>query len=330
MNTALSFDNSGGLRYSPVVPLPLQVCLLQGFIPVAVTGPFGDFLFQQVQTPEAEVWYSNYLLVKDKSLTSMSKLPKLELQFGLSNTFTYHGEGLGDRELHDGSFNLLYVPFVKNLLHLEVGRIYTTLDIHLTNGLIFKLSDYFPVLSSFLGKVAKGEAALLCPLNQLTTNEMTRIMDLILKNPYAGSVREFYTTTKVMELLIVVLDKTTNHPVVDKTFFRKDEIEKIYTAKDELLKNLDKPVTLLILSRKVGLNMHKLKSGFLQFYGSSMLVYRLHARMKEAKRLLDDTSDHVEDICYATGYANTQHFSKAYKKYYGHTPTQQRKENGKN
>jgi len=328
MNTALSLDNSGGLRYSPIVPPTLLTYLLKGFIPVAVSGPFGDFLFQQVQTPEAEVWYSNYLLVKDSRINSISKLPKLELQFGLNNTFTYHGKGLGDRELHDGSFNLLYVPSVDNQLHLQAGRIYTTFDIHLSPKLLSKLAEYFPVLGTFLDKIAKGEAALLCPLNQVTTIEMTRIVDEILKNRYMGTVREFYTVTKVMELLIVVLEKISNQPIIDRIFFRKEEIEKIYTAKDELLKNLDKPVSLLILSRKVGLNMHKLKSGFQQFYGSSVLIYRLHARMKEAKRLLNDTDDQVDNIGYATGYANSQHFSKAYKKYYGHTPAQQRKTNG--
>jgi len=328
MNTALSLDNSGGLRYSPIVPPPLIAYLLKGFIPVTVSGSFGDFLFQQVQTPEAEIWYSNYLLLKDSSFSSISKLPKLELQFSLNNTFTYHGEGLGDRELHDGSFNLLYVPSVNNLLSLQAGRIYTTFDIHLSPKLLGKLADYFPVLAAFLDKIAKREAALLCPLNQITTIEMTRIVDEILKNQYMGSVREFYTVTKVMELLIVVLEKITNSPMIDRIFFRKEEIEKIYAAKDELLKDLDKPISLLILSRKVGLNMHKLKSGFQQFYGSSVLIYRLHVRMKEAKRLLNDTDGQVDDIGYATGYANTQHFSKAYKKYYGHTPAQQRKTNG--
>ena len=52
--------------------------------------------------------------------------------------------------------------------------------------------------------------------------------------------------------------------------------------------------------------------------------------MKEAKRLLDVTDESITDIGYSTGYANSQHFSKAYKKYYGHTPVKTRKDQARN
>ena len=177
---------------------------------MAVLGPSCDLLFQQIQTPEAEVWYCHYLLIRDSGFSWFSKLPKLELQFSLSDSFTYHGEGLGDRELHEGNFNLLYVPSVDNRLYLRAGRIHTTFEIHLTSELICKLAGSFPILGPFLGKVEKGEAALLCPLDQRTTTGMTRIMEEILDNPYMGSTKESYTVMKVMELLIVALGQITD------------------------------------------------------------------------------------------------------------------------
>ena len=327
MSNDLHSASCGVIRYTAVVPAVMLARLLPGFIPIGATGAYGDILLQQSTTPEAIVWYNNYLMLQNDQFTSTSKLPKLELQFSLNNSWTFHGEGIGERELHDGSFNISYVPSVKNQLHMEKGRIYTTLDIHLTPLLIAQLAQYFPVLNLFLKKVGEEEAAVLCPLNQLTTMAMTQIIEDILQNPYTGQVREFYTANKVMELLIVVLEKITHHPTIDKLFFREDEVKKIYEAKDELLKDLEKPMTLVVLARKVGLNIHKLRTGFNQFYGMSVIAYRLEARMKEARSKLDGTADNIEEIGFATGYANAQHFSKAFKKYYGRTPAQHRKEN---
>ncbi len=326
MNNALLSDSSGEMVYSTAIPPVLLSYLLKEATPLAVSGGFGDFLFQEIWTPEAVVWYNNYLMADNHPFTNTSKFPKLELQFGLSNSFAYKGEGLGERKLHDGSFNLLYVPSVSNEMRLKSGRIYTTLDLYLTPALLMSLAAHFPVLDDFIGKVIKREASMLCTLNQLTTVEMTTIIDAILKNPFTGSAHAFYVATKVMELLMVVMERITHHPTLKQIFFRDEEIELIYAAKDELLKNLDQHLTLLILSRKVGLNMHKLKEGFQQFYGSSVTVFRLHARMKTAKLLLNTTGDTIEDISYTTGYANSQHFSKAYKKYYGHTPNRVRKD----
>jgi len=326
MNTPLLSNGVGELRYSATIPPALLACLLTKAIPRGVSGPFGDFLFQEIRTPQAVVWYNNYLLLKNTQFTNSNKLPKIELQFGLSNNFTYKGEGLGKRDLHDGSFNLLYVPSVNSQMNLRTGRLYTTFDIYLTPVLMFTLAEHFPVLNPFLEKVAKKEATMLCAINQLTTVPMNTIIGEILKNTYTGTAHGYFVAQKVVELLIVTMDRVTQFPKVKEYFFRDEELELISEAKDELLKNLDKPITLLILSRKVGLNMHKLKNGFQQLYGNTVASYRLHARMREATLLLNTTNESVEGIGFTTGYANAQHFSKAYKKYYGHSPARVRKD----
>jgi AraC-like DNA-binding protein len=325
-NTTLHSDTSGAIAYTDIVPVVLLAYALEDVIPVVASGPFGDFLFQVLHSPEVDLWYNNYRMVKDDSFISSSELPRLEMQFVLSNSFSYDGEGLGKREMRDGSFNFVYVPFVYNQMSLEMGRVYTTFDIRFTPEYLTRMAAYFPVLNEFLEKVARKEASVLCELNQLTSIHMKNIIYDILNNPYTGNLMQFYINNKVMEMLIITLEKIATLPTVRQVFFRKEDIEKIYAAKDELLTHIDKPVTLMVLSRKVGLNVHKLKNGFLQFYGSSVSVYLLDARMKKAKTLLDDTDGTIQDIAYATGYSNAQHFSKAYKKYYRHTPTQYRKE----
>ncbi|HWK08115.1 MAG TPA: AraC family transcriptional regulator [Puia sp.] len=326
MNTPLLSNGVGELSYSDTIPPSLLAYLIKEAVPQATSGAFGDFLFQEIATPEAVVWYNNYRLLQPRHFINLGRLPKIELQFSLNNSFSYHGEGLGRRELRDGSFNLLYMPKVNSEIVFLPGRVYTTFDIYLTPLLMRKLLHFYPILGVFLEKIGRREVAMLCPVNQLTTTPMSKIIDDILDNPFKEGGHGFYVATKVSELLLTVLERITSHPVLKQVYFREEEIQLIYEAKDELLKNLDQPMTLQLLSRKVGLNRHKLKIGFQEFYGTTVTVYRLHARMKEAKLQLLTTDLSIEDIGYNTAYTNAQHFSKAYKKYYGHTPARVRKD----
>lgn len=324
-NTILHSETSGEIVLTNIVPIALSIYALQDTVPIAASGPFGDFLFQTIGSQEIDLWYNNYLLTKDDSFTGTNEEPRLEMQFALSNTFKYNGEGIGDREMHDGSFNMVFVPFVKNETSMKLGRIYTTFDIRFNLAFLIRMTHYFPILSSFLEKVNRNESAVLCEFNQVTSIQMKNIIYDILNNPYTGTLLEFYIDTKVMEMMIVSMEQVALHPAIKGDYFHEDDIEKIYAAKDELLEHLDRPITLLVLSRKVGLNVHKLKTGFQQFYGSSVAIYLLDARMKVAKELLIDTEDSVENVAFATGYVNVQHFSKAFKKYYKFTPAQYRK-----
>jgi len=326
MNTPLLSNGVGELSYSDAVPVPLLAYQVKEAIPLAASGDFGDFLFQEIPTPEAVVWYNNYLLIQSGHFKNTGRYPKLELQFCMNNSFNYHGEGIGKRNLRDGSFNMVYVPVVNSEIVLRPGRIYTTLDIYLTPIVIQRLELLYPVLETFLGQISRGEAVTLCPINQLMTISMHDIIDNILDNVHTDGRYTLYVATKVNELLLTILDRVTHHPKLTEVYFREEELQLIYEAKDLLLANLDKPMTLALLSKAVGLNKNKLKSGFLQLYDCTVTSFRLHARMKEAKFLLRTTKDSIERIAFDTGYANAQHFSKVYQVYYGNTPARYRKD----
>lgn len=77
---------------------------------------------------------------------------------------------------------------------------------------------------------------------------------------------------------------------------------------------------LKVLSKTIGINVTKLKSGFKQLYGTSIYHYSLQVRIEKAKRLLLENELSVKAIALDCGFLNCQHFITTFKKWVGVTP----------
>ena len=64
-------------------------------------------------------------------------------------------------------------------------------------------------------------------------------------------------------------------------------------------------------------------------YGCGIYEFLLRTRMTRARELLSDPSLQIQEIAARTGYSDTHYFSKAYRNYYGESPTQYRKQAAK-
>lgn len=73
------------------------------------------------------------------------------------------------------------------------------------------------------------------------------------------------------------------------------------------------------------LNEFKLKKGFKLLFGKSVFGYIKGLRMEHATRLLKDNKYGVEEVAYLLGYEHGQHFSTAYKKHTGVSPSRVRR-----
>ena len=61
-------------------------------------------------------------------------------------------------------------------------------------------------------------------------------------------------------------------------------------------------------------------------YGYSIYEYVLKLRMERAKELLANEENKIIDIAGRLGYADNHYFSKAFRNYYGVSPSQYRKQ----
>ena len=84
--------------------------------------------------------------------------------------------------------------------------------------------------------------------------------------------------------------------------------------------------TIEALAQEVGINRNKLHYGFKQLYNTTIHHYQERLRMKKAQFLLATTHKNIKTIAHATGYCNSSRLTAVYKKTYGTTPHQFRKQ----
>ncbi len=93
------------------------------------------------------------------------------------------------------------------------------------------------------------------------------------------------------------------------------------TAVDILREEWMAPPTISSLAKRVGTNECYLKKGFREQTGMSIGEYIRHLRMGKAQELLETGRHTVTEVAFAVGYTNPSHFSAAFKKFYGETPS---------
>ncbi|MEH2465713.1 helix-turn-helix transcriptional regulator [Nostoc sp.] len=140
----------------------------------------------------------------------------------------------------------------------------------------------------------------------------------ILHCPYQGLTRKMYLESKVLELVSFKLADQVAAPT--EKLLRLQEIDRIYHARDILLKNIGKPPSLINLAKQVGINEYTLKCGFRQIFGTTVFGYLHDYRMEQARQLLLSGQIKIEQIAQIVGYANRSHFATAFKKKYGVNP----------
>lgn len=86
-------------------------------------------------------------------------------------------------------------------------------------------------------------------------------------------------------------------------------------------------ITLEGLSQRLGLSVRQTERFLKAYYGKTFLTKKTDAKMSMAKIYLEDKSLSISEIADRLNYSTIQHFSFAFKQYYGVSPSSVRKQN---
>ena len=160
-----------------------------------------------------------------------------------------------------------------------------------------------------------------------TTAMMSEVLQQILCCPYHGLVKRAYLESKVIELMALVLDHeaTIQRGEVKRGSLKPEQLERVYYAREILLRDLCNPPSLGELAQQVGLNDFLLKQGFRQAFGTTVFRELRSHRLEQAKQLLAEQGTTVAAVAQQVGYADITAFARAFKHKFGVNPKEYQK-----
>jgi AraC-like DNA-binding protein len=111
------------------------------------------------------------------------------------------------------------------------------------------------------------------------------------------------------------------HPIERTKIY---DIPAIELAKAIIEKDPSSHIHIPMLADRAGINEFKLKIGFRELFRTSPYQYRLQLCLKQAKVLLEETDDTIDQIASKVGFDTYNGFSTAFKKAFNLAPTEYR------
>jgi AraC family transcriptional activator of pyochelin receptor len=176
-------------------------------------------------------------------------------------------------------------------------------------------------LKRFADHVESGKSVAFSDSNLNIDLNLQNCIRSILNCNYSDSLKRMFFFSKAIEMLVLQAE-SFNKSIFKKGYLKKEyDKERILFARDYLLKNIDCPPTLSELSKIAGINEFKLKKGFKETFSQTVFEYLSDVRLDIAKNDLLEKKKSVTEIAFELGYSSLQHFSAAFKKKFGISPS---------
>ncbi|MET6999681.1 helix-turn-helix domain-containing protein [Chitinophaga defluvii] len=150
------------------------------------------------------------------------------------------------------------------------------------------------------------------------------VLEHMVHHNYDGMLKNIFLQSKALELLLFSSDQFIQNDPDERYGCRfltqLEDREKIEKARAILLEQLDAPITIRDLARRIAMNECYLKKGFKAMYGTTIYDYFQKERMEKAKGLLYEKGMSVSEVAMLMGYSCISHFSTAFKKHTGLKP----------
>lgn len=146
------------------------------------------------------------------------------------------------------------------------------------------------------------------------------ILKRMLESLQNHNTRNLEIECSVLELLSIAFQRFLMDDSSGMTKLSKTDMQKIREARDIIIERMIDPPSLIELSRMIGMNDFKLKSGFKEIYGTTVFSYLRDKRLEKALLLLQHGNLNVNETSCAVGYSNSSYFSEVFREKYGINP----------
>ncbi|WP_046242619.1 helix-turn-helix transcriptional regulator [Hymenobacter terrenus] len=180
-------------------------------------------------------------------------------------------------------------------------------------------------LRRFCAAVLQGQELVLSPCGLPLTLSLHTAIREVLGCRFTGPLKKLFLYSKALELVALQAYAIEQQSQPQHRYVRTDyDRERLLFARDYLIEHRALPPSLLELARVAGLNEFKLKKGFKELFGHTVFGYLSEQRLADAKAQLQERQKTASELAFELGYSSVQHFSSAFKKKFGVSPTQLR------
>ena len=283
----------------------------------------GEGFYKEIYFEGIHIGYGDFHLAKPTLVFFETDMDMVEMHFALDGY-----SHVNCRQFpHELSFktnqhNLVYTNGFQGSAEWSGERGVKMLEININPSFLNKYLPGGHLFDLFRNDMEKKRSTIISPHNYpITPQMMTLIQEIICCNR-TKHFKRMLLESHVIELLMLQLEQIAHHNCTIFCAIDKQHQEKLLAAREILNEQLDKAFTINSLAQQVGTNEFTLKRGFKELFGTTVFGYWNQIKMEQAKTLLTEGMMNIAQISSRIGYKNPQHFSTAFKKHFGYSPSE--------
>ncbi len=288
-----------------------------------VTIPFGQIKAKQWYFDGIKIMYSETQLEKPAELDWKGDSELVTMHFNLQGRTSINQAGMAEAfELNGNQHNLFYGTSAEGKMKFDELMMKSFMIQFSKDSFLSLSKDGNESLRTFADKIVSGKPVAFSDNNLTIDLPLQNCINSFLNCSYSDSLKKMFFLSKTIEMLVLQaesFDKTLRSTSYLKSDYDK---ERILFARDYLLKNAAAPPSLVELSKIAGINEYKLKKGFKELFNQTAFAYLADVKLELAKHDLLEGKKQATGIAFELGYSSLQHFSSAFKKKFGISPSQ--------
>lgn len=142
---------------------------------------------------------------------------------------------------------------------------------------------------------------------------------------YSNLLNDFLRADSLPTLEIIIKEKLRELSIASHLILEKRTVRLIQDAQAIVLEQMHEPVNVQLIAQRLRISPNYLGAIFKAETGVRLTEYITNIKMREAARLLRESEKHITEITSLVGYDNANYFSRLFKKQYGVTPSEYRR-----
>jgi len=309
----------GNQVFSPSFPEPNELCW-------HCPDELGCGTFKRIKIrPGFDLWLSDCSFYRDIHFNDYNVPATIQFSFTLSCNYYVRFNGCKDIQQFYGEYQAIGFhnapcSYCKIMHNIPMRYVSLTLT---RDAFISCFEEYMKNMPALIHRVMKMDTGSGFLYKSAITPSIREVMQQIIDYPHNGLTRKIFMESKALELLSLLLHQISDCPPKCDgcPLMHPHDKKQIQGVRDLLINNLDTPPSLKELARSAGMSHPKLNRCFKQVYGMTVFQYLRLERLNKAKNMLQKDGYSVTETALEVGYDSVSHFSQAYKRQFGTSPS---------